>query len=205
MADLTFAPLSIPVSSKSEGLDTRYKIITTSGEVITVEAGSAAEAMAKAEGKNPLRIISLAQEQRRLMEKNLLHPQERSVDTNIDMDKYVADFRALVVEDLGEEEKPPFEEMSWGDIAKKHEDVPLPEPESEPEVTAEEPALPASEMEVQIEAPQESEPEPEPEPQAEPEEAGAGEQEVIPPDRELTPEEVEALMASGGEADPKSE
>lgn len=182
-----FAPLILPVSSVTEGMDSVYKVITTTGEVVTVEANSAAEAMEKSGVVRPLRIISMAQEQRRLMERHVLHPEARSVATNIDMKNFVPDFRSLVVENLEEEEKPEFAECSLADIASRTLDkLPVKQPKPAP-----------AKQRAQTPPPP---PAPEPEVEFSPEliavEKVPSEPEIIPPDRELTPEEVERLMNS---------
>ncbi len=186
MSTLEFAPLSLPVSSVSEGLDTTYKVIATNGDVVTVEASCAAEAIEKSGISRPLRIISIAQEQRRMMQQNVLHPQDKTVHTNIDTENFVPDFRSLVVDDLEEEEKPPFEECSLGDIANRKLDKlpekPKPVQKPAPVEAKPVPAPPPVQEEL-------SPPEPEPAPPPPP-----VEQELITPDRELTPDEVEALM-----------
>lgn len=173
-----FAPLTLPISSVTEGLDHLYKVVTTSGEVVKVQAHSAAEAIAKSGVTRPLRIISVAQEQRRLMERHVLHPGDTSVDTNIDTQNFVPDFRSLVVDNLEEEEKPPFEECSLADIATRRMDK-LPEkPKPVPLPKAAVVAPPPREEQPEIIATEKTPPE----------------QEILPPDHALTPEQVEALM-----------
>lgn len=183
MDALDFAPLILPVSSVAEGLDGRYKVIALGGEAVTVSASSAAEAIEKSGVKRPLRVVSVAQEQRRMMERNLLQPQDRTMPTNIDTENFVPDFRSLVVDNLEEEEKAPFEECSLASLSvrtlDKLPEKPKPQPRPKPAKIAAVPEKPAREI-VEIAAP------PPPPLPAEPE--------IIPPDRELTPEEVEALM-----------
>ncbi len=182
-ATTEFAPLTLPVSSVSEGLDHFYKIVTISGEVVKVQAQSAAEAIAKSGVVRPLRIISVAQEQRRLMERHVLHPGDKSVNTNIDTQNFVPDFRSLVVDNLEEEEKPPFEECSLADIAARKLDKlpekPKPAPVSAPPPKVEITPLPRIEEHPEIIAIEKVPP---------------PEQEIILPDQDLTPEQVEALM-----------
>lgn len=185
-ADFAFAPLVLPVSSVTEGLESSYKVIATNGEAVTVAASSAAEAIEKSGVRRPLRVISIKQEKRRMMERNLLHPQDRTVSTNIDTENFVPDFRSLVVDNLEEEEKQPFEECSLSSIAvrsieklpEKPKPQPKPQPQPRPSEVAAEPKEEKEVIEIAL-------PQPAPLP-AEPE--------IIPPDRELTPDEVEALM-----------
>lgn len=198
MTTMDFAPLVLPVSSVSEGLESNYKIIKTTGEAVVVEASSAAEAMEKSGIKNPLRIISIAQEQRRLMARNLLHPQDSTVQTNIDTENFVPDFRSLVVENLEEEEPQPFEECSLAELSVRRLDKlpekPKPAPKPEPVVEQAPPPPPVEESTLIAVEKEPAPPLPPP-----------SEQEIIPPDRELTPEEVDALMnakpSGGQEAD----
>lgn len=189
-----FAPLVLPLSHVKEGLENNYKVYATSGEVVTVEASSAAEAMEKSGIRRPLRIVSIAHEQRRMMSRNVLHPQSGTVATDIDMEHYVPDFRSLVVDDLEEEEKPPFEECLLSDIAARTLDK-LPEP-SRPQPKAQ-PAPPpyvppAAEPAIAMQTVAAT---PEPAPPAGRAPSAPAEQEVIPPERPLTSEEVEALMS----------
>ncbi len=184
-----FAPLMLPLSSVEEGLENSYKVFSTNGETVIVEASSAAEAIEKSGIKRPLRIISIRQEQQRMMSRNVLHPQERTVSTNIDTEHYVPDFRSLVVDDLEEEEKPPFEECSLSSLAVRTLDKmpekpkPAPRVRPQPVVDNSPPPVPQPiEEEVALIAVEK---------QIEP---AVPEQEVLPPDHELTMEEVEALM-----------
>lgn len=187
-ADFAFAPLVLPVSSVTEGLENSYKVIATNGEAVTVAASSAAEAIEKSGVKRALRVISIRQEKQHMMERNLLHPQERTVPTNIDTENFVPDFRSLVVDNLEEEERAPFEECSLASIAVRSVDKlpekPKPQPQPKPQPKPAEVAVVLKESKEEKEVIE----------IALPKSAPLPEPEIIPPDRELTPDEVEALM-----------
>jgi|GEM_PF-4126767 len=195
MSTMDFAPLVLPVSSVTEGLENSYKIISMSGEVVSVEAGSAAEAIEKSGVARPLRVISVAQEQMRMMARNLLHPEEKTVSTNIDLEKYVPDFRSLVVENVEERVSVPFAECSLTDLASRTMEKPLEKSAPlSPAVTSEHEMAPPPESEPVTAKEDDSPPLPSPPPVP----AAQG---TPSPEHELTEEEVDALM-NGGELSP---
>lgn len=183
VADTEFSPLMIPVSSVSKALDSTYRVVSDSGETVTLEASSAAEAVKKSGVARPLRVTSAAQDQRRLMERHVLHPEARSAATDVDIQHFVPDFRSLVVENLEEEEKPLFEECSLADIAARRLDK---LPEKAPK------RIPMQ----QVKSPPPFATEPEDVSETAAADAVPPVVEIIPPDRALTPEEVDRLIHS---------
>jgi hypothetical protein len=114
---VAFAPLIFQVSRVSEELGVRYRVFAPEGGTVTVQASSAAEAVEKSGISAPLRIISLANEQRRLMAGDVLLPREQTVATNIDLEHFVPDFRFLAEAEMQDPERPPFEEMDFSAYA----------------------------------------------------------------------------------------
>ncbi len=196
-----FAPLSLPSNSLPEDLQKIYKVVDVSGEVTTVEAGSASEAVERSGVSKPLKVINAAYERKLMLEKNLLNPNQGNVLTNIDLTNNASDMRFLVVDDLGDDEpEQPFEEMSLYDMsgtapapAASLDEVMVDVP-----AEAEVPPVPESAQTEEV-APEPVAEEAAPEPAAE--EAAASEP-AQEPDRELTPEEVRRLLNDGDDAAP---
>ncbi len=116
MEDLEFIPLEIRKSHFLDGVTQIYRVVTKSGEVTDVEASSAHEAMEKSGIKNPLKIISGISEKNRMLQKSVLVPEGYSVPTDINIDNNVSDMSFLMLDELDESPKAPFEAASLKDL-----------------------------------------------------------------------------------------
>lgn len=115
----TFIPLEIPKSHLMDGHAQLYRIVSTNGEVKTVEASSAHEAIAKSGIARPLKIISGVAEKNRMLQKSVLVAENGHVSTDINIENNVADMSFLIFKELEDTVKEPFEEVSLYNLAKK--------------------------------------------------------------------------------------
>lgn len=123
-----FIPLELPTSHLLEGVTQRYRVVKTNGEVLEVEATSAHEAIAKSGVEKPLKVVSGISEKNRMLQKNVLIPEDRSVPTDIDISNNVSDMRFLIFNELEEEKSDePFEEMTLVALAKPKAETNPPE------------------------------------------------------------------------------
>ena len=137
-----FAPLEMNVSSLGRDLSKVYKVVRTNGEVVEVEADSAAEAVEKSGVKQPIKVVNAAYERSVMIEQGGLKEEDAKALTDINPENRTS-LGFLIVDDLEDEEPEPFEEMGLGVLTKNksQEEAELEPPKVE-EPAAEEPPAP---------------------------------------------------------------
>ncbi len=204
MTDLLFESLELPISRVAESFGGSYKVVGSDGKVAEVEAATASEAAAKSGIGKPVKIVNMAYERQRLLEKYVLLPDEGKALTSIDMENPAFDLRFLVIEDLEDAALEPFVEMSALEMFSPQEMAGMVGPEREI-APADEVLLPEAEgagafdvqeaslaVEVQAMEPPAGAASPMPAEEMPP---------VVDEGRELTPSDVRKLLSPGEPGD----
>ena len=115
-----FSALSIPCTKIGDDVFSGYRIYRQNGEKIDVEADSAAEAVEKSGVDDAVKIISMATQRDKMMDKNILSSLDESANTDIEIPSdAVSSLGQLLLrpEEIPQSDKREFESFGLGALA----------------------------------------------------------------------------------------